>query len=86
MKCPVIAVKSGGPLETVAHGQTGFLCRPDPEEFAAAMREFVEDRKLQGDMGQAGHDRVVTKFSFDAFATQLNIVINNLVYNLVNRI
>ena len=28
---PVIAVKSGGPMETVVHGATGFLCPPDEE-------------------------------------------------------
>lgn len=28
---PVIAVASGGPLETVVHEETGFLCEPTPE-------------------------------------------------------
>ena len=40
---PVIAVNSGGPLETVCApsdvsgsiiGQTGFLCNPEPKAFA----------------------------------------------------
>lgn len=29
---PVLAVKSGGPMETVVHGETGFLCPPDAPE------------------------------------------------------
>ena len=34
---PVIACDSGGPRETVLHGQTGLLCEPTPAAFAAAM-------------------------------------------------
>lgn len=34
---PVIACKSGGPMESVLHCQTGLLCEPTPEEFAGAM-------------------------------------------------
>jgi alpha-1,3/alpha-1,6-mannosyltransferase len=40
---PVIAVNSGGPTETVAHGETGFLCAQDPHEFADAMFLLASD-------------------------------------------
>ena len=78
MRCPVIAVKSGGPLETVAHNETGFLCDPDAHSFAEAMENFVKDSSLSDKMGQAGHNRVVTQFSFDAFTQKLNGIVNNL--------
>jgi alpha-1,3/alpha-1,6-mannosyltransferase len=50
-KRPVIAVKSGGPCESVSplsltspssslSEATGFLCEPEPDQFAAAM-DFV---------------------------------------------
>ena len=38
---PVIACASGGPLESVAHGRTGFLCDPGPAAFAAAMARLL---------------------------------------------
>lgn len=38
---PVIAVRSGGPCETVLHGQTGWLCKPTPDEFGRAYAEVV---------------------------------------------
>lgn len=38
---PVIAVASGGPLETVVSGQTGFLCPPQPAAFAEAMASLA---------------------------------------------
>ena len=38
---PVIACNSGGPRESVLHGTTGFLCRPDPVAVAAAMAQLT---------------------------------------------
>ena len=43
---PVIACNSGGPLETVAEGLTGFLCESDPTHFADNMMRFVIDKEL----------------------------------------
>ena len=38
---PVIACDSGGPRESVLHGETGYLCRPDPVAIAAAMAQLT---------------------------------------------
>ncbi|XP_077381969.1 alpha-1,3/1,6-mannosyltransferase ALG2 isoform X1 [Festucalex cinctus] len=69
--CPVIAVNSGGPLESVADGETGFLCQPTAEAFAKAMERLVVEPQLRRDMGQAGRTRVQDKFSLQAFSQQL---------------
>lgn len=69
--CPVIAVNSGGPLESVADGETGFLCEPMAEAFSKAMQRLVREPQLRRDMGQAGRGRVQDKFSLQAFSDQL---------------
>lgn len=69
--CPVIAVNSGGPLESVADGETGFLCEPTAEAFSEAMGRLVREPQLRRDMGQAGRKRVQDKFSLQAFSEQL---------------
>uniref|UniRef100_A0A8C6SIV3 Alpha-1,3/1,6-mannosyltransferase ALG2 n=1 Tax=Neogobius melanostomus TaxID=47308 RepID=A0A8C6SIV3_9GOBI len=69
--CPVVAVNSGGPLESVADGVTGFLCEPTAEAFSAAMERLVTEIPLRKDMGLAGKARVQDKFSLEAFADQL---------------
>uniref|UniRef100_A0AAV2MCU4 Alpha-1,3/1,6-mannosyltransferase ALG2 n=1 Tax=Knipowitschia caucasica TaxID=637954 RepID=A0AAV2MCU4_KNICA len=69
--CPVIAVNSGGPLESVADGVTGFLCEPTAEAFSGAMERLVKEPHLRKDMGQAGRTRVQDKFSLEAFSDQL---------------
>lgn len=38
---PVIAVRSGGPCETIVHGQTGWLCEPTTNDFADAYEEVA---------------------------------------------
>lgn len=71
MRCPVIAVNSGGPLESVLHNVTGFLCDPLPTQFSEAMEKIVRDPLLKDTMGAAGRARVTEKFSSEAFTEQL---------------
>lgn len=78
MKKPVVAVKSGGPLETVLEGKTGFLCEPVPEEFAKGMHHFLQDCTTSAKMGENSRDHVVKNFSFSAFTEQLNTVVTQV--------
>lgn len=78
MKCPVIAIKSGGPLETIEDSVTGFLCEPDnEEEMARAMLKFVEDPNLAGKLGEAGRSRVTNMFSFVNFTNKLDSIVQH---------
>lgn len=75
MQRPVIAVNSGGPLESVAHGETGFLCEPTPAAFADAMARFVRDPESSRRMGEMGRQRVIDRFSFEAFTSSLDNIV-----------
>ncbi|KAH3694891.1 alpha-1,3/1,6-mannosyltransferase ALG2-like [Dreissena polymorpha] len=79
MCCPVIACKSGGPLETVVDSKTGFLREGRPDQFAEAMERFVDDPKLGKSLGENGRKHVEQKFSFKTFTDQLDEVITDLV-------
>jgi len=68
---PVLAVASGGPLETVLDGKTGFLCEGTGGGFAEAMLRLVREPELKEEMGRAGHVHVKEKFGLDAFAATL---------------
>jgi len=78
-RVPVVAVASGGPLETVEDGATGFLRQPVPEEFAEAIARLVTDRALAMRMGEAGRARVTERFSFASFADQFHAAVMRLV-------
>jgi glycosyltransferase involved in cell wall biosynthesis len=52
---PVITcTDSGGPLEFVRDGETGFVIEPTPEAMAAAMDGLWENRLCAAEMGNAG--------------------------------
>ncbi|XP_023215531.1 alpha-1,3/1,6-mannosyltransferase ALG2-like [Centruroides sculpturatus] len=78
MSRPVIAVNSGGPLETIIDDETGFLCEPQPDKFSEAMKKFVENQNLYLKMGKKGNEHVKQKFSFYLFTEQLHKTIENL--------
>jgi len=82
-KCPVIAVNSGGPCETVVDGQTGLLRDNTPQAFASAMELFigVKGSVLKERLGEAGKKRVNDCFSFQVFTEKLNCIINSLISN-----
>jgi len=77
-RLPVVAVASGGPLETVEDGRTGFLCKQTAEDFAAKMVYFFENRERAVEMGRRGRQRVTDNFSFNAFCVQLDGLVSSL--------
>jgi phosphatidylinositol alpha 1,6-mannosyltransferase len=57
---PVIAPASGGPVDLVDEGVTGFLVPPgDGAELAAAVWRLTSDRELRTRMGEAARQRVL---------------------------
>jgi starch synthase len=80
----VVASATGGIVEVVVDGETGFLVplhqRPgsldpvDPAAFASAFAErvnrLIADRELAAEMGRAGRRRAIEHFSWPAIAEQ----------------
>ena len=80
----VVASATGGIVEVVVDGETGFLVeleqRPgsidpvDPAGFAAAFAErvnrLIADPELAGEMGEAGRRRAIEQFGWPAIAEQ----------------
>ena len=78
MKRPVIAVNSGGPLETILDGGTGYLCEPTPEAFGSRMKELYENEGRAAEMGEMGKKHVIDNFSFPAFTKRFNDIVEEL--------
>ncbi|MDH5324851.1 MAG: glycosyltransferase [Gammaproteobacteria bacterium] len=76
---PVIAVNSGGPLETIVEQQTGHLCPPDPQVFASVMAQYVMNPHQAHKEGMAGRQRVQNFFSLKKFGVHLNAMLQKLV-------
>uniref|UniRef100_A0A7S1PIT9 Alpha-1,3/1,6-mannosyltransferase ALG2 n=1 Tax=Percolomonas cosmopolitus TaxID=63605 RepID=A0A7S1PIT9_9EUKA len=69
---PVVAVNNGGPTESIAHGETGFLCEPQAQTFAKALADILSDRQMARQMGESGRLRVKGMFSLRAFGEALD--------------
>ncbi|KAH6756930.1 UDP-Glycosyltransferase superfamily protein [Perilla frutescens var. hirtella] len=69
---PVIACNSGGPVESIKNGVTGYLCDPSPHDFSSAMSNFVRDPQLSKTMGREARQHVVHSFSTKTFGQHLN--------------
>lgn len=61
----------GGPLETLVHEGTGFLCTPTPEAFGSAILALARDPSLGAAMGERGRNRVKDNFSMEVRAQVL---------------
>lgn len=79
LRKPVVAVRSGGPIETVIHGSTGILCAEGSVgDFADAMARFIGDRTLSNLWGDKGRKRVQQFFSYNAFEDKLDGIVRRL--------
>lgn len=56
-KAVITCEDSGGPLEFVAHKETGLIAKPTAAALAAALDELWRDRDLAVKYGRAGRDR-----------------------------
>ncbi|GET92301.1 glycosyltransferase-like protein [Leishmania tarentolae] len=75
---PVVAIASGGPLESVGSVELedsskcgGLLSSPKPMEFAQKMACFARDPVYAAKVGAQGRARVLERFSKESFSTQL---------------
>ena len=68
---PIVASRVGGLPESVVHGETGFLVKPeDADELAGSLLRLLEDPELCARFGRAGKKRVATYFTCDQMALQ----------------
>jgi phosphatidyl-myo-inositol dimannoside synthase len=76
----VIGGRSGGTGDSIEHGVTGFLIRPDEvEELAATVRLVLENDEVRKRLGAAGMRRARAAFSWESRAEQLHQV-NRMVF------
>ncbi|HET6979223.1 MAG TPA: glycosyltransferase family 4 protein [Pyrinomonadaceae bacterium] len=79
---PVVATNVGGVSEVVDAGVTGLLHAPkDDVQQAADLLRLLEDASLRQKMGEAGRQRVMTKFNKERFAAELG----ELYYEMLGR-
>ncbi|MEP7290370.1 MAG: glycosyltransferase family 4 protein [Chloroflexota bacterium] len=77
---PVVSTRRGGPSETVADGETGFLVDPgDDPALAAAVIRLLRDPDLRQRIGAAGRARVEKLFSAQTMAARFEAALKPLI-------
>ncbi len=68
---PVIAPRSGGPIDLIDHGRTGLLTDPDdPRSLRTAVRDLAANAALRARLGESGR-RAVLGRTWQALGDQL---------------
>ena len=69
---PVVAARSGGPLEIVSDGVDGYLMDPrDPEPLGILLARLLADHQLRERIGGAGRESVLRRFDPDVYVTRI---------------
>lgn len=69
---PVIATRSGGPIESVIDGETGFLVEPNSvDELAERISYLDKNKEVVESMGILGRKNVENRFSWDRSTEQI---------------
>jgi glycosyltransferase involved in cell wall biosynthesis len=72
---PVIGSRIGGITDIVVDGESGLLVPPaDAEALAGALRRVLGDRAYGRRLGDAGRERVRTKFTWDAITARWDAI------------
>jgi glycosyltransferase involved in cell wall biosynthesis len=67
---PCVVTNEGAVSALVAHGKTGLICNHEPEAFAAAARQLLENREWCREMGQTAY-QLVRERPWSAIMNQL---------------
>lgn len=80
MGCIVMACNSGGPLESVDNGNTGYLQKPDEKLWGGQIHELLEQKTQQQiqQLKENAKKRVHNMFIMDVFADSLDRMVSSM--------
>jgi glycosyltransferase involved in cell wall biosynthesis len=82
----IVATRGGGIPEFVEHGKTGMLvARGGAKELATAISQFIDNPALARAMGEAGRQRVLERFTWEASARHFADLIESVSGGLGNQ-
>ena len=75
-----MACNSGGPLESVEDGVTGFLTNPDPKKWAQKIFTILDNnnKSKRVEMKVKAKERVKKLFTIDVFAKSLESIVKEM--------
>jgi glycosyltransferase involved in cell wall biosynthesis len=75
---PVIATDIGSINETILNGETGILIKPkNPDALAQAMIYLAQHPEIRKQMGAAGREHILNRFSHQSVAGRMESFLNS---------
>ncbi len=74
---PIISINEGGPLETVLHGETGFLVKRDPTAIAEAINTLLVQPETRKNFSTRGREHILKNWTWELSAQKLEKIISN---------
>jgi glycosyltransferase involved in cell wall biosynthesis len=79
---PVIASASGGPLEIIDDGRTGFLIPPgNPQALASVLIKLVRDPLLRQEVGRSARESALSLFCREKETAKLTALYRDVMAN-----
>jgi len=75
---PVVATNTGGPLESIADGETGYLRVPNANMWGEAVASLLSNADRAKSIGAAGRRRVEQLFTLDIQKKILGDIVNEV--------
>jgi glycosyltransferase involved in cell wall biosynthesis len=72
---PVVAINSGGPLESIIHDRNGLLVKPDIASFSQAMFSFASNKEYVIKLGRNARKHVM-KYDARLFVKRIDLLIS----------
>lgn len=69
---PIVSSAVGGIKESIIDQKTGYLCDPNNiNDFKTALLNLIASPELRKNMGEKGHERLISHFTLETMATKL---------------
>lgn len=75
---PVIGVNEGGLMETILHGETGFLVNRDPLEISERILVLIQQKETRQTFSQTARQYVLEKWTWEHSTQKLEKILSNV--------
>ena len=69
---PVLAINSGGPIESVKNGLSGYLLEQNEKQWAECMQKFIDDPKIRKKFAEFAQKYAHDEFSLRSMGEKLS--------------
>ena len=75
---PALAVSEGGYVDSIIHGQTGWLLPRDPQVFATLITKLIKNTAISIRLGKRARTHVIRNWTWNRHVQQLEKILKKI--------